>query len=563
MKTFFQLLLLLSVVHQLCITAFAFPEDDATGASSGVTSSPKKETRIHLPKLPGLSVNLEEWCVDVNARTCLEEGMLELVACTKGSKEHESVVAVDATARDIHLALLLLGTKAGHPAHRKAIGKGGNIWMDTPPTGSPVDVFLVFHDDQSGILIEKPINEFMINEEKETFSTHTFLFAGSILHGGEDTGPKHYLADRSGNVISVTTFGDEVLCLPEVHSHTNADLNWSVAGHKLPKVGTQVTLRLRPHIRPKHPGKRTIAPASASTTPVETTSRGMPPIKVFILAGQSNMEGQGVVAMDHPQHYNGGKGNLEWSLQHSVSADQMRHLKDDQGNWIIREDVQISFRSRDKERKGNLTIGYTGYGGSSHIGPELQFGHVIGNYFDEPVLLIKTAWGGKSLYVDFRPPSSGAQVGSYYTQMIEEIHAALDKLEDDSYQLAGFVWMQGWNDMVTRPAIPEYADNLVNLAKDIRNEFITPQLPFIVGELGNGGPVEKAGSMADFRKAQREGTARMENAIFVETAAFARPKELSPNVGHGHHWFGNAESYFLIGDALARAAIKLIENEFP
>ena len=53
----------------------------------------------------------------------------------------------------------------------------------------------------------------------------------------------------------------------------------------------------------------------------------------------------------------------------------------------------------------------------------------------------------------------------------------------------------------------------------------------------------------------------MENAVFVETADFARPKELSPNTGHGHHWFGNAESYFLIGDALAKEAIKLIERK--
>ena len=302
------------------------------------------------------------------------------------------------------------------------------------------------------------------------------------------------------------------------------------------------------------------------TTPVSKSAAiekitGNAPIKVFILAGQSNMQGQGVVSMDHPQYYNGGKGNLVWSMKHSASADKMKHLKDESGNWVVRDDVEISFRARDKVRKGGLTIGYTGYGGSTHIGPELQFGHVIGDHFDEPVLLIKTAWGGKSLYVDFRPPSSGGKVGPYYTKMIEEIYAALGELDYDNYDLAGFVWMQGWNDMCTRPAIPEYADNLVDLANDIRKEFNVPDLPFIVGELGNGGPVKKPGSMADFRKAQREGTGRIKNAVFVETADFARPKELSPNVGHGHHWFGNAESYFLVGNALAKAAIELIEKK--
>ena len=64
----------------------------------------------------------------------------------------------------------------------------------------------------------------------------------------------------------------------------------------------------------------------------------------------------------------------------------------------MRDDVQISFKVGDKVRKGGLTVGYTGYGGSSHIGPELGFGFVMGDFFEEPVLLIKTAWGGKSLY---------------------------------------------------------------------------------------------------------------------------------------------------------------------
>ena len=153
-------------------------------------------------------------------------------------------------------------------------------------------------------------------------------------------------------------------------------------------------------------------------------------LQVFILAGQSNMAGQGVVSMDHPKYYNAGKGNLVWSMEHSASKDKMQHLRDADGKWVVRDDVEISFKARGKVRKGRLTVGYTSYGGSSHIGPELQFGHVMGDYFEEPVLLIKTAWGGKSLYKDFRPPSSSGEVGPYYTQMIQEIREALKALGD-------------------------------------------------------------------------------------------------------------------------------------
>ena len=279
-------------------------------------------------------------------------------------------------------------------------------------------------------------------------------------------------------------------------------------------------------------------------------------LQIFILAGQSNMEGQGVVSMDHPKYYNGGKGNLVWSMEHSASKDRMQHLRDADGQWVVRDDVEISFKARDAVRKGPLTVGYTGYGGSSHIGPELQFGHVMGDFFEEPVLLIKTAWGGKSLYKDFRPPSSGGEVGPYYTQMIQEVRDALNAIGDEEYELKGFVWMQGWNDMCTPPAVPEYADNLVNLAEDIRQEFKSPNLPIVIGELGNGGVAKPDSNMQKFRDVQRAGAERIEHALFVETHDFARPAELSPNVGHGHHWFGNAESYFLVGHALAEAMKK-------
>lgn len=550
---------LICALGALCSVASEASDGNDKDASSVANAKHEQSGQPHLPTFPGLKVQLDEWCVDIDANICLEEGMLELVACTRGSKEHESIVAVDATARDIHAALLLLGTKAGRPAHSRSIGNEGTMWVPVAPSGGPVDAFLVFKDESSGKWFESPVNEFMVNESGESFPSHTFLFAGSELIPDENGGHNRYLADRSGNVMSITTFGDEVLCLPDIQSHDNATLNWSIAGNKLPEVGTQITLRLRPQTKPKLPATLATKPDS-STIPSTTKIKARVPTKVFILAGQSNMQGQGVVSMDHPKHYNGGKGNLEWSMKYSASADKMKHLKDSQGNWTVREDVQISYKSKDKQRKGNLSIGYTGYGGSSHIGPELQFGHVMGDYFDEPVLLIKTAWGGKSLYVDFRPPSAGGQVGSYYKQMIEEIHEALRDLDDAPYELAGFVWMQGWNDMVNKSAIVEYADNLIHLANDVREAFDTPQLPFIVGELGNGGPTRKKGNMADFRKAQREGAERIENALFVETTSFARPKERSPNITHGHHWFGNAESYFLIGDALAKGVIDLFEK---
>ena len=69
--------------------------------------------------------------------------------------------------------------------------------------------------------------------------------------------------------------------------------------------------------------------------------------------------------------------------------------------------------------------------------------------------------------------------------------------------------------------------------------------------------------MLSIREAQKAAARRKElggNVKFISTTAFARPKEQSPNIGHGHHWFGNAESYFLIGDALGRGMVELLEE---
>ena len=283
-------------------------------------------------------------------------------------------------------------------------------------------------------------------------------------------------------------------------------------------------------------------------------------VQVFLLAGQSNMQGQGVVDMDHVEHYNGGKGNLVWAMKHSPNKEKMNHLRSADGEWVERDDVEISFKSKGVVRRGNLTIGFTGYGGSSHIGPELQFGHVIGDHFDAPVLLIKTAWGGKSLQKDFRPPGVGGDIGPFYEQMISEVREALAVLGGRPYRIAGFVWLQGWNDMISEEATAEYESNLVRLAAGIRNALHSPQLPFVVGELGNGGPAKEGSGMARFRDAQERGTKRIDNALFVKTHIFALPKELSPNRGHGHHWFGNAESYFFVGDALAKGMLRLLDG---
>ena len=232
-------------------------------------------------KLPGIVIDFENQCVDLEATVCLTDGLLELVACTKGSKEHESIVAVSARPMHIHTALLLTGANNGHPAMRRSVDKQNPRWVNLPPQGDPIEVFLLL-PNQDGILVEHPIRDFIVGSdqavdevegkiitasdpsvhrvnEKQKRLPGIFLFAGSHLRDNE-TGARQYLADVSGHVISIATFGDELLCLPSHQTQKNNALNWQIEPGTLPKVGTRVTLRLRPHLATEN---------SANTTPKE------------------------------------------------------------------------------------------------------------------------------------------------------------------------------------------------------------------------------------------------------------------------------------------------------
>lgn len=116
--------------------------------------------------LPGLVINFQERCVDLEGSICLDEGMLELIACTKQTKERESIVVVHAKPMHIHTALLLLGAQSGNPAMRRPIGEGGTRWVDIPPRGDPVDVYLVFRNKE-GKVVEHPIGDFVNRSDKD------------------------------------------------------------------------------------------------------------------------------------------------------------------------------------------------------------------------------------------------------------------------------------------------------------------------------------------------------------------------------------------------------------
>jgi len=279
-------------------------------------------------------------------------------------------------------------------------------------------------------------------------------------------------------------------------------------------------------------------------------------VKVFILAGQSNMEGHGQVRSlnhlgEHPKY--------GWLLGKLKNAD---------GSWAVRDDVTISYKAEHRETDhGPLTVGW---GWEPHeIGPELMFGTIMGEKYDEPVLLIKTAWGGKDVYCDFRSPSAGEprgdvatflkheradgnnrRCGTYYHKMLAEIRDTLANIDDivpgyegQGYELAGMAWFQGWNDFcqwhvridekpVGLGIIRSYPKNLAAMFRDLRRDLNAPDMPIVIGELGIGGHQmeiraqnpddHEARAMVEFRKAQKAVAEdkSLKNVTFVPTAGF-------------------------------------------
>ena len=199
----------------------------------------------------GITVDVEKHEVFVRAWVCLEGGYLEQVACGVGSREHESLMVIKAKASQVHAALLLAGFQPGSPGkwtyENRTIGT-------IAPTGDQLDVLVKYRDPrESGRETEKPIREWIQDANSDRkFPPNPWTFGGSAIMPNEEfMGPgEHYVADMSGSIIGLVTFGDEVVGYSEVISDQDAVQapEWELNTNVVPPMGTEVTLILRRHV---------------------------------------------------------------------------------------------------------------------------------------------------------------------------------------------------------------------------------------------------------------------------------------------------------------------------
>jgi len=327
------------------------------------------------------------------------------------------------------------------------------------------------------------------------------------------------------------------------------------------------------------------APRSVAGGPVRPAAADV--VKVYIMLGQSNMVGFGAV----------GPEETPGTLEHLVRRrGKYPHVVAPDGSWKVRDDVwcvQVTAGSR----KGWLEPGFGAR--PQFIGPELGFGHVIGDVHEEPVLLIKAAQGNRSLGWDILPPGSGRftvegrtyagykdtpdswiegqpkkqvdwYAGKQYDDFVRDIHRVLDTLGESfpaaagrRPEIAGFVWWQGHKDQNPVHAA-RYEENLVRLIKELRREFAAPDAPFVLATIAFGGAA-LAGpglAVAEAQLAVSGERGRHPEFAGTVTAIDARPfwrdAAVSPAPRQGHHYHHNAETFMEVGTALGNAMRDLL-----
>lgn len=318
------------------------------------------------------------------------------------------------------------------------------------------------------------------------------------------------------------------------------------------------------------------------------------PVKVFVLMGQSNMVGMGKTL-----------GDKEGTLENAVKQKKLYpFLVDDSGNWIERKDVR---NVRVMVGKGGgmsvfnnewMTIG------KSTIGPEIGIGHPVGNALSEPVMILKSCIGNRSLGWDLLPPGSkgfefeekdkktgqtktyvyagykespmkwekgttptptnGWYAGKQWDDDVANAKKVLGELDKyypgaKGYEVAGFAWWQGEKDCGDAGLASRYEHNLVNLIEALRKEFNAPKAPFVMATLGEAKKGDKGTPTATVFDAMMnvDGDSG-KYPQFKGNVATVYSNPLSKGGSGNGHYGGNAETYMNVGMAMGEAMVRLL-----
>lgn len=253
------------------------------------------------------------------------------------------------------------------------------------------------------------------------------------------------------------------------------------------------------------------APAPATAPAPSPTSADMP---VFLLAGQSNMEGnvssqlfrdlladltpnpgpgleQRLVDRLRSWYFDTNGGYASYGYSASMARLQASELMRLRANGLIGSALTQQ-HPKVMCATNALPVAPLTTNCGNPFGPELMLGHVLAKTLPTPTSLIKVALGGSTLYVNWRSPGAGGTVGDQYQQLrnrIRSLRQSPQSVHPDCAvrrcQWAAFVWFQGENDSFDVNHAQAYERNLRHLIADVRAEAQAPALPVVIVQIGS------------------------------------------------------------------------------
>jgi hypothetical protein len=194
---------------------------------------------------PGVWLDLAAGHVEVTGHIIGQRfDWLELLATRGDIRAHEAILRLDADARQVHLALLLLGLEPGRPASTR-MEDGRRVFIS--PEGPELELFFILPDPAAAPV---PANTWVVHQDTgEDMPGNRWLFVGSKVV--EHQGRTFFLAEENGTVVSLVNFGDELIGRPTDQSQDGGNDLWNAHPTRIPPPDTPVRLRIVPVASPE------------------------------------------------------------------------------------------------------------------------------------------------------------------------------------------------------------------------------------------------------------------------------------------------------------------------
>lgn len=205
-------------------------DEDQAGSQETVAES--VSTRSHLFS-DGIWIDWLHREVALEAKVVLRRGLLELLACSPNTREHESILVIFGRPRDIYHAMGLIGLEPGSPVRFDSEKR-----HLLPPTGESLQLRIRY--EKKGMERTVPASAWLRRPSSEKpIANVAWVFAGS-----HSTSDGHFAGDAEGTVVALVDFEAALIAVDALHTSDNEALWLEARTEAIPPVGTTCRLMI-------------------------------------------------------------------------------------------------------------------------------------------------------------------------------------------------------------------------------------------------------------------------------------------------------------------------------